>query len=50
LGLYCESRGDATKASHYMTHAAKTDYATGRGASDYMTSCAKIHCKLRGWI
>ena len=49
LGLFCESRGEPIKAASYMKHATKTEYATGRGSGDYMTSCARVHCKLRGW-
>ena len=49
LGLFCESRGEPAKAASYMKHAAKTEYATGKGRADYMTSCARIHCQLRGW-
>lgn len=49
LGLYCESRGETEKAANYMKAAVGTSYATGVGAGDYMTSCARVHCKLRGW-
>jgi hypothetical protein len=49
LGLYCEIRGENAKAETYMKAAAANKYATGPGAGDYMTSCAKVHCKLRGW-
>lgn len=49
LGLYCEIRNETTKAEEYMKLAAKSKYATGIGSGDYMTSCAKVHCKLRGW-
>ncbi|CAB9505107.1 Inherit from NOG: expressed protein [Seminavis robusta] len=49
LGLFCESRGETAKAANYMKQAVKTDYATNRGRGDYMTSCARVHCKLRGW-
>eukprot|EP00568_Trieres_chinensis_P012942 CAMPEP_0183299130 /NCGR_PEP_ID=MMETSP0160_2-20130417/5940_1 /TAXON_ID=2839 ORGANISM="Odontella Sinensis, Strain Grunow 1884" /NCGR_SAMPLE_ID=MMETSP0160_2 /ASSEMBLY_ACC=CAM_ASM_000250 /LENGTH=255 /DNA_ID=CAMNT_0025461309 /DNA_START=21 /DNA_END=788 /DNA_ORIENTATION=- len=49
LGLYCECRDETEKAASYMRSATKTKYATGLGAGDYMTSCARIHCKLRGW-
>jgi hypothetical protein len=47
LGLYCEARGEPTKADAYMRHASHTQYAQLSG--DYMASCAKVHCKLRGW-
>lgn len=50
LGLYCESIGETGKASNYMRTAASSRYATGLGSGDYMASCAKIHCKLRGWV
>ncbi len=33
-----------------MRAAASSAYAKGPGAGDYMTSCAKVHCKLRGWV
>lgn len=49
LGLYCEIRGETAKAETYMKAAAASKYATGPGAGDYMASCAKVHCKLRGW-
>jgi len=49
LGLYCEIRNETTKAEEYMKLAAKSKYATGIGSGDYMSSCAKVHCKLRGW-
>ncbi|KAL7530934.1 hypothetical protein ACHAWF_003565 [Thalassiosira exigua] len=49
LGLYCEVRDEPGKAEAYMTAAARSTYATGRGADDYMTSCARVHCRLRGW-
>lgn len=50
LGLYCESKGETTKAANYMKQAVKSEYAKGRGQGDYMTSCARVHCKLRGWM
>jgi len=49
LGLYCEARGQTEKAEAYMKAAVKTAYATSVGVGDYMTSCAKVHCQLRGW-
>ena len=49
LGLYCESRGEAFKAENYMKAAVATKYATSIGAGDYMTSCARVHCRIRGW-
>ena len=49
LGLYCEMREEASKAETYMKAAAASKYATGPGEGDYMTSCARVHCKLRGW-
>lgn len=48
LGLYCESRGEMGKAESYMKAAASSAY--GNGSRDYMASCARVHCKLRGWI
>lgn len=50
LGLYCEIRNEVDKAEKYMRAAASSAYAKGPGAGDYMTSCAKVHCKLRGWV
>ena len=50
LGLYCESMGEYSKASNYVKAAVKSEYATGRGGADYMTSCARVHCKLRHWL
>jgi len=50
LGLYAEANGELSKASHYMSAAASSRYAKGVGSADYMTSCAKVHCKLRGWV
>lgn len=50
LGLYSEAcTKESAKASHYMQAAASSRYAKGIGAADYMTSCAKLHCFLRGW-
>ena len=49
LLLSCEIRNEPTKAEKYMRSAASSAYATGKGAGDYMVSCAKVHCKLRGW-
>jgi len=49
LGLYCEARGQMEKAEGYMKAAVKTQYASSLGVGDYMTSCAKVHCQLRGW-
>lgn len=46
----CEIQNEPTKAEMYMKEAATCAYATGNGIGDYMTSCAKVHCKLRGWI
>jgi tetratricopeptide (TPR) repeat protein len=51
LGLYCEAcRNETSKAENYMRQAVATSYATGSGAGDYMTSCARVHCQLRGWV
>jgi hypothetical protein len=50
LGLYCEIRNETAKAEKYMRAAASSKYATGSGNGDYMTSCARVHCKLRGWV
>ena len=49
LGLYCEARGEASKAALYMQQATATEYATSVGQGDYMTACARVHCHLRGW-
>jgi len=43
-------RGNMGNAENYMKSAAKSQYATAFGSGDYMSSCAKVHCKLRGWI
>ena len=32
-----------------MRSVASSAYATGVGSGDYMSSCAKVHCKLRNW-
>jgi hypothetical protein len=50
LGLYCEARGEITKASEYMKQAVRTEYATSFGEKDYMTAVARVHCQLRGWV
>lgn len=50
LGLYSEARGNMGKAENYMRTAAQSTYATGLGSGDYMSYCAKVHCKLRGWV
>uniref|UniRef100_A0A7S4R933 Uncharacterized protein n=2 Tax=Ditylum brightwellii TaxID=49249 RepID=A0A7S4R933_9STRA len=50
LGLYCESKGERSKAEQYMKAAKNSSYATGYGAADYMTDCARVHCQLRGWM
>ena len=50
LGLYCEIRGEESKAQMYMTMAEKSKYATGAGYGDYMSDCARVHCMLRGWV
>eukprot|EP00560_Eucampia_antarctica_P007739 CAMPEP_0197827154 /NCGR_PEP_ID=MMETSP1437-20131217/4000_1 /TAXON_ID=49252 ORGANISM="Eucampia antarctica, Strain CCMP1452" /NCGR_SAMPLE_ID=MMETSP1437 /ASSEMBLY_ACC=CAM_ASM_001096 /LENGTH=265 /DNA_ID=CAMNT_0043427899 /DNA_START=159 /DNA_END=956 /DNA_ORIENTATION=- len=49
LGLYCEIRGEDSKASNYMKAAAQSPYATGFGSRDYMSSVAKVHCQKRHW-
>jgi len=49
LGLYCESKCEESKAAHYIKAAIATDYATGPGKQDYMTSVARVHSRLRGW-
>ena len=50
LGLYCEIRGETSKAAMYMKMAERSRYATGVGSGDYMSACARVHCKLRGWV
>jgi len=50
LGLYCEIRGETSKAEMYMKMAERSKYATGVGSGDYMSACARVHCKLRGWV
>lgn len=50
LGLYCEIRGESSKAEMYMTMAKNSRYATGVGSGDYMSACARVHCQLRGWV
>jgi tetratricopeptide (TPR) repeat protein len=49
LGLFCEARGEMTKAATYMRQAVRTNYARTIGRGDYMTSVARVHCMLRGW-
>lgn len=50
LGLYCEVRNELSKAEAYMRAAATSKYATtGIGSGDYMSACAKVHCRLRSW-
>lgn len=50
LGLYNEAvMNDAAKAQYYMKAAANSKYATGFGSKDYMSICAKVHCRLRHW-
>jgi len=50
LGLYCEIRGEESKAHMYMKMAERSKYATGVGSGDYMSACARVHCMLRGWV
>ena len=50
LGLFCEARGETTKAASYMIQATSTRYANGAGRGDYMTAVARVHCQLRGWL
>ena len=52
LGLYCEIRDEMSKAEMYMKMAERSRYATtaGVGSGDYMSACARVHCKLRGWV
>lgn len=50
LGLYCEIRGETSKAEMYMKMAERSEYATGVGRGDYMSACARVHCQLRGWV
>ncbi|KAL7496339.1 hypothetical protein ACHAWT_004536 [Skeletonema menzelii] len=50
LGLYCEIRGEMSKAEMYMKMAQRSRYATGVGSGDYMSACARVHCQLRGWV
>ncbi|KAL7435331.1 hypothetical protein ACHAXM_004690 [Skeletonema potamos] len=50
LGLYCEVRDEESKARMYMKMAERSKYATGVGSGDYMSACARVHCKLRGWV
>lgn len=47
LGLYCEAKGETTKASQYMRQAARSDYANTVGRNDYMTSVARVRIYLR---
>lgn len=50
LGLYCEAvLSNESKAELYLRQAAHTQYAQTVGRRDYMTDCARIHCRLRGW-
>lgn len=41
LGLYCEGRGETSKAENYMRQSLKTQYARS-GRRDYMVSVAKV--------
>ena len=50
LGLYCEIRGEESKARMYMKMAERSKYATGVGNGDYMSACARVHCRLRGLV
>lgn len=47
LALYCESKGEDTKAEYYMKEAVSSEYA--KKSSDYMVSVAKVHCNVRAW-
>lgn len=47
LGLYNEARNHPDKAKWYLLESLQTVY--GRTSPDYMVSCAKVHCQLRGW-
>ena len=47
LALYCESKGEDTKAEYYMKDAVSSEYA--KKSSDYMVSVAKVHCHVRAW-
>ena len=47
--ISCEIRNEPAKAEMYMKRAALSKYAIGNGSFDYMSSCAKVHCKMRGW-
>lgn len=49
LGLFCEARGEQSKAESYMKSAAKTKYAETVGSRDYMVDVVKVHCSLRHW-
>ncbi|KAL3764489.1 hypothetical protein ACHAW5_004752 [Stephanodiscus triporus] len=49
LGLYCEIRNEPSKRSVYGVGGVGA-YATGVGSRDYMSSCAKVHCKPIGKI
>ena len=42
LGLYCEARGETTKASEYMSQAVRSEYANSIGRGDYMTAVARV--------
>jgi hypothetical protein len=48
LGLYCDSKGEFTKAAQYMTEAITTEYA--KKSKDYMVAVAKVHNNVRGWF
>ena len=42
LGLFCEVRGENTKAREYMRQAIQSEYANSIGRGDYMTSVARV--------
>jgi len=48
LGLYCEAKGETSKAEMYLRQSLLTEYC--RSSNDYMAACGKLHCKLRGWV
>lgn len=48
LGLFNEAKGETEKARSFIRTSVATPYA--RIGRDYMTSLAKVHLQLRGWV
>lgn len=48
LGLYAEARGEGDKARNYIQASVATPY--GKAGRDFMTSIARVHLSVRGWV